>query len=543
MRLQVYPALHTIPLKLLNFLWLYLYGVACGHCRGILCISDNRLRCLDSALHPPASRVSIIHPQPIMFGRLDQSLPQEYEQHRLQALTDSGLLDSENVPVFEEATQTAAHFINAPICVLGLVDGDRQWLRYAVGLSRLGLMNELASSRQLPRCEAFCQQVISRRKALSIDNASIDPVYKDGMLVQEYGIQSYLGVPLLNGQGFCLGTLSVMDMVPRTFTPQDVAFLEMMARWSMSEYERNQLLKRSLVLSPSLPAGLNVPPPEPAPLDDRPTSSQVRTDLIVQMTQDLTTPLTSVLGMTSVLQREIYGPLTTKQKEYLDVVHNSGQYLLTLVNEILELGNLDDGDRALDLAPVDTEMLGQQALQTLHPIAQRRGITIQLSVEPGNRIWLLDKDKVRQMLYHLVFGMIQSANAESVIHLHISRKSDQLHILIWTFHPWLDDGFQNKTVSGGMVVDGQEEGVVVSLSDRPTLQRSPTKLDKKSQNATLAKTAEVALEGVSKRQVLGLELSRHLAEQHGGLFVIQQTEQGIRYLITLPQLTSQESVS
>jgi signal transduction histidine kinase len=452
------------------------------------------------------------NPRTTMFGRLDQPLNPEHEQHRLQALADSGLLDAENLPVFEEATQTAAHFMGTPVCILGLVDRDRQWLRYSVGLSRLGLMNDLATSRQLPRCEAFCNQVITRRRALTIDDATLDPAYKDGLLVKTYGIQAYLGVPLINARGFCLGSLAVMDLTPRTFTPQEVTFLEMIARWCMSEYERHQVLKRSLTTLPALPD-----PPSPAPARVHPLQ-QVRTDLIVQMTHELMTPLTSVLGMTSVLQREIYGPLTEKQKEYLDVVHGSGQYLLAVVNEVLDLGRLDDRDCALDLAPVDTEMVGQQALQPLQGLAGRRGISLQLSVEPGHRIWLLDKDKVRQMLYHLVFGMIQSSSTDSTIHIHMSRKADKLHLLLWSAHPWLEESL-HADLNRDRDYPGRAEdgGVAIAPASIST--------DEKS------------------RQALGLDLSRHLAELHGGEFIIQTQNSGTRYLIILPQLTSTSDVS
>ncbi len=485
------------------------------------------------------------NPGNTMFGRLDQPLNQEHEQYRLQALAESGLLDTENLPVFEEATQTAAHFIHAPICILGLVDRDRQWLRYAVGLSRLGLMNDLATSRQLPRCEAFCDQVITRRRSLTIDHASIEPAYKDGLLVQQYGIQAYLGVPLMNAQGFCLGSLAVMDLVPRSFTSQEITFLEMIARWGMSEYERNQVLKRSLTAIPALPTPEPSHAIAPSPPSALPPSSihdprQVRTDLIVQMTHDLTTPLTSVLGMTSVLQREIYGPLTEKQKEYLDVVHSSGQYLLAVVNEILELGRLDDGDRALDLAPVDAEMLGQQALQPLEALAQRRGITLQLSVEPGHRIWLLDKDKVRQMLYHLAFGMIQSSNADSIIHIHVSRKAEQLHMLLWSAHPWLEDGLQADHASPNLSADGLSEAHGEGR-DRSTASSRAARRSLESSTA-VATMADSSAHGVKTRQVLGMELSRHLAERHGGELMVQTSDTGIRYLITLPRLTSADDV-
>ncbi|MEB3231750.1 MAG: histidine kinase, partial [Leptolyngbyaceae bacterium] len=67
------------------------------------------------------------------------------------ALSRLGIPQSTSVPIFDEATQTAAHFLNTSICILSFTDQDRQYFKSAVGLSRIGLMNDLAVSRQLPR--------------------------------------------------------------------------------------------------------------------------------------------------------------------------------------------------------------------------------------------------------------------------------------------------------------------------------------------------------------------------------------------------------
>lgn len=472
----------------------------------------------------------MLSPETNMFARFDPSHDPEYEQRRLHVLAESGLLDHENLPVFEEATQTAAHFINAPICILGLIERDRQILRYALGLSRLGLMNDLAATRQLPRQEAFCAQVVQSHRAVSIDDATLDAKYKDGLLVK-YGIRSYLGVPLLNREGLCLGTLAVMDLTPRSFTPQDVAFLEMIARWSISEYERDRLAQHQLVpLTKSAAIGPPTPSPNSSVSPPQRTATAIRTDLLVQMTQDLTTPLTSIMGMTRVLQRGIYGTLTDKQKEYLDVVYTSGQYLLTLVNEILELGNLSDRDRSLDLSSVDMEMLGQQALQPLEALAQQRGISIQLSIEPGNRLWFLDKDKVRQMLYHLVFGLLQSTATDSSINVHVARKDNQMIILIGASHPWLDDGLQNWSMA-------KLKADVTLSSDSPnqTLDKTNYTLKNQPMSQSSVKGSDRTL---PPRQSLGIELSQHLAKLHGGELTLQMVEGNPHYIIVLPELSS-----
>lgn len=469
-----------------------------------------------------------------LFCRLDGLTPATREQQRLQAMTELGLLESESIPVFEEAIQTAAHFLEAPICLLSLVAQETQWFKSAVGLSRLGLMNELATSRKLTRSEGFCTYVVDSQQTLVIADTTSHPAFAASVLTQQYGIRAYLGVPLMASHGICLGTLAVMDLAPRVFTHREAEFLELTARWSMSEFERRRLLKQ--------PASAPGPQLTTAPPALNPTT-QVKVELLAQLTQELRTPLTSVMGMASVLTHEIYGPLTTKQKEYLDIVHHSGQYLLSLVNEILELSALEDGGPTLNLTSVDIEMLCQQAINTLEQAALRREQQIRLSVEPGSRIWLLDKNKVRQILYHLIFSVIQSSNAGSIIRVHVSRKTNGLNIAIWISHPWLGEGLPYADLTPPLPLVTPQGDLETSLYEAGL--RSPTNRHSEEFMLPDGQTDdEVNPENQSARRNLGLLLSHHLAEMHGGRVTLQGTvDSGYRYVVSLPHLASVDELA
>ncbi|OBQ17969.1 MAG: hypothetical protein AN486_13490 [Anabaena sp. AL93] len=102
------------------------------------------------------------------------------EQQRLQALLNLGLQQSEMIPVFEEAAQTAAHFLEVEISILGFIDQKFHWFKSAVGLSRLGLMNDLASKRQLLRRESFCSQVVETLAELHHGQISIQGSVESG---------------------------------------------------------------------------------------------------------------------------------------------------------------------------------------------------------------------------------------------------------------------------------------------------------------------------------------------------------------------------
>jgi signal transduction histidine kinase len=514
----------------------------------------------------------MLEPENKLFALKDGWVSQDSrEQQRLKALLELGLRQPETIPVFEEATQTAAHFLEAPISILGFIDQERHWFKSAVGLSRLGLMNHLAQSRQLIRQESFCTQVVESHQILAINDTHkiTNPTLAAGKLIQDYGIRAYLGAPLIDAAGNCLGALAVMDLVPRNFTTRDIEFLQIIARWSMSEFERNRLLMQgkpepsSFKSAPSFTMyeeAKDVKVTSPSP-EKRPDSTkQVKIELLAQLTQELRTPLTSVLGMASVLGREIYGPLSTKQREYVDIIQHSGRYLLSLVNEIAELGAIDENANVLNITPVDIEMLCQQAINTLEEAANRREQDIRLSIEPGrSRIWPLDKDKVRQMLYHLIFSVIQLSATGSIVRIHVSYKENTLNITVWVSHPWLGDGMTDVDpylrLNSLSVMDLTSEAdfydmpaefreevgsVPVTLEKLQTLGDSfSDSLDVESDsNSTKGK-------GSLSRESLGLLLSCQLAELHGGQISIQGSpESGHRYLVSLPlQVTKASEVS
>lgn len=545
-----------------------------------------------------------------LFCRLDGLSAAAREQQRLLSVADLGLLEADSVPVFEEAAQTASRFLAAPVSWLGIMDRDNLWLRAAVGLSKLGLMNRLAKTRRLSREESFCTHVVDSQQVFVVQDTLHHPALSPTPLAQQYGIRAYMAAPLLVSSGHCLGTLAVLDLEPREFSDRDVQTLELIARWCVSEFERDAALKysapgiepkglggfglstypsgasdsSSLGSSPTFTRALTAQAYDSGLAESSVSSTTVssngvghrlgtggpnstpgatssfqgqtagsldlphnplRLQLVGQLTQQLRAPLTAVLGMAGMLSREIYGPLTEKQREYLDVIHRSGQTLLSLIQEIMDLAALEEDQTGLNLTPVDVELLSQQIIHNLSSTAKQRNLDLRFSVEPGQRTWHLDKDKVRQMLYHLLFSIIQSANTDSVLRLHVSRKVMHLQFSLWISHPWLGDGLAPAEIQGadllavaedmGGAIALEEEGGVGLLSRRKL--SSEESLDLGLANPMNTKSLSELLESASveRPENLRLLLSRHLAELQGGqLFVQSSLEAGYRYIALLP---------
>ncbi len=277
------------------------------------------------------------------------------------------------------------------------------------------------------------------------------------------------------------------------------------------------------------------------------STNSIKVKLLNYLAQELLTPLTSVLGMASVLKQEIYGPLTSKQKEYIDVIQDSSRSLRSLVEEILELAELDNSAFTLKRTAVDIETLCQQVVTILSSAASRREQEINLSMGPGSRIWLVDKDKVQQMLHHLIFSIIQSAGAGSVIRVHVSRKEDGINIAVWVFHPWLGESlphaklYTDYLLKAGSVSGSPSNSETDSLgveAQLPTQGSQRLTLAFSELAALVAENAEdtaPVLAGYGARERLGLLLCCQLVEIQGGQLSIQGApESGYRYVLWLP---------
>lgn len=450
---------------------------------------------------------------------------QERCQLRLERLQQLGLLECDRIPTFDEVTQQVAKFLQVPVCVVTVADHATEYVKAAYGLSHLGWGSGLARLRHIPLEEGLGTYVLDSEQILFIADTGENPVIATSQLAYTYGVGAYGAVPLITSLGECIGTLAVMDPQPRAFTPQEQGYMAMAVRWGMSEYERchcsaGARVEAELPLA-SAPEGSGVNP-------RLSLINAVRLHLIGKLTQDLHSPLTAVLGMTRLLGQEIYGPLTQKQREYIEIVHDSSKALMEQVQDIVELGAFEPEHQALEPTPVDMEMLGQQVVNTLGQIAAQRSQVLSVSIEPGERVWHLDKSIVKQILYHVVFSVMQMAGENGTIRIHASRKGQGLQLAVWLSNPWLGDGLPQSVVRfcHAMTLRHTAAGGA----------RVASRVEAQPGLANEVDTVGPALkpEHIS-RELLGLLLSQELAEFHGGYVTLQGSlDAGYRFVVVLP---------
>ncbi|MBN3907554.1 MAG: sensor domain-containing diguanylate cyclase [Nostoc sp. NMS1] len=151
------------------------------------------------------------------------------EAERLKALADYNILDTLPEQAFDDLTALAAYICKTPIALISLVDGDRQWFKSNIGLK----------ARETPRESAFCSHAILQPEdILVIPNAIKDDRFANNPLVKGNSkIRFYGGAPLVTPNGFPIGTLCVMDTVPRQLSYQQLDALRRLTRQAIAQME------------------------------------------------------------------------------------------------------------------------------------------------------------------------------------------------------------------------------------------------------------------------------------------------------------------
>jgi signal transduction histidine kinase len=214
------------------------------------------------------------------------------------------------------------------------------------------------------------------------------------------------------------------------------------------------------------------------------------------MSHELRTPLNAIIGFSEVLSERMFGELNEKQEEYLKDIHASGQHLLSLINDILDLSKIEAGRMELELSDFHLPTTLDSALTLVRERAGRRGIALQVNVDSRLGQIQADERKVRQVVLNLLSNAIKFTPEGGRIEVVAAPK----------------DGFVEVSVTDTGVGIGPEdqEGVFEEFRQ--------------------VGTADKKVEGTG----LGLTLCRKFVELHGGrIWVQSQVGVGSTFTFTI----------
>src|SRR5216684_293375 len=157
------------------------------------------------------------------------------EEARVIALDKYAILDTDPEQFFDDLTLLASHVCKTPIALISLVDEDRQWFKSRVGIEASETSREIA----------FCFTAILQPDVFVVPDALADDRFRDNpLVVSEPHIRFYAGAPLINEDGYALGTLCVVDRAPRELAPEQEEALKALSRLVLAQLE----FRRNLIL-------------------------------------------------------------------------------------------------------------------------------------------------------------------------------------------------------------------------------------------------------------------------------------------------------
>jgi GAF domain-containing protein len=156
------------------------------------------------------------------------------EAARIAALNRYAILDTEPEQSFDDLVTLAAHICKTPMAMLSLVDEHRQWFKSKVGVQ----------VRETPREVSICTHAIQQDDLFIVPDTRQDPRFRDNpLVVGEPRVRFYAGAPLINEDGFALGTLCVVDREPRELDEDQKDALLSLRRLALAQMELRQNLR------------------------------------------------------------------------------------------------------------------------------------------------------------------------------------------------------------------------------------------------------------------------------------------------------------
>jgi GAF domain-containing protein len=321
------------------------------------------------------------------------------------------------------------------------------------------------------------------RQPVQVPNILEERAYAPRMrqLLERFGFRASLAVPLLR-EDRIIGGLVIRRKSTGEFRPEVVELLKTFATQSVLAIQNARLFREIEDKSRQIEA-----------------ANRHKSEFLANMSHELRTPLNAIIGFSEVLQEKLFGELNEKQAEYTSDILTSGQHLLSLINEILDLSKVEAGRMELELAPFDLPLAIDNARTFVRERAVKHGITLDVDVDDRLGEYVGDERKIKQILLNLLSNAVK-----------FTPEGGRISITA------------NKT-DNGAEISVSDTGIGIAPEDQPRIFEEFRQVGSDSTHKT---------EGTG----LGLTLAKKFVELHGGkIWVESEVGKGSTFSFTLPE--------
>ena len=231
-------------------------------------------------------------------------------------------------------------------------------------------------------------------------------------------------------------------------------------------------------------------------------ADRAKSSFLATMSHELRTPLNAVIGFSQIIEQGMFGPQPARYREYATLIRRSGEHLLTIINDILDIAKLQSGKTELRLETTVLAPIIDEAVRLVTPRAETARLTLVQDIAPALPAVRVDLTRIRQVLLNLLSNAIKFTPAGGTVTV------------------------TAKTWEGAVEIAVRDTGIGMAEADIPKA------LEPFGQ---ISNAMTRAHEGTG----LGLPLSKSLVELHGGQFSIASTPgHGTTVTVTLPAMAS-----
>ncbi len=237
-------------------------------------------------------------------------------------------------------------------------------------------------------------------------------------------------------------------------------------------------------------------------------ASRLKSEFLANMSHELRTPLNGIIGFSEVLIDGKAGPLNELQREYLNDVLTSGQHLLQLINDVLDIAKIEAGRMEIFPETFSLRTACDEVSMIMRPIAHKRRITVVSDIPSGDDTVKLDLRQFKQVLYNLLSNAVKFSHEDGVVELALDLEAgDRLEIRV------------------------EDHGIGIKDEDLPRIFREFEQIES----------------GASRRYPgtgLGLALTKKIVELHNGsISVDSEFGKGSTFRVTMPRYVPPTSSS
>ncbi len=331
--------------------------------------------------------------------------------------------------------------------------------------------------------------ITSNGATLAIPDVSQSNIFYPNPLLPE--TRSEIGLPLKAGDKV-IGALDIQFDRANAFNQDDLTVLQILADQIAVAIEN----ARAYELSQKA-------------YEEMKEVDRVKSQFLANMSHELRTPLNSIIGFSRVILKGIDGPINETQKQDLSAIYNSGQHLLTLINNILDLSKIEAGKMELQISEVNIADLVNSVMSTAVGLVKDKPIRLHQEIQPDLPLVLADQTRVRQILLNFVSNAAKFTE-EGAITVAANIAS-------------------NSEGKNEVLVSISDTGTGIAFEDQGKLFQPFSQVD----DSPTRKTGGTGL---------GLSICRSMVEMHGGRIGLLRSEvgKGSTFFFTLPVVLSDQ---